>query len=244
MMDMRRRLMMTMGGLPPKDTLENTSWADIAKVAKAGKAAEYWAVGDTKTITFTNAVLGSASIVAVIMDFNYDDLADGSGKAPITFGTVGLFNTTAVMNSTQTNVGGWDSCLMRTSTMSTVLTGLESAIGTGIIKPVSKRTSAGNRGSTIITDTDSVWLMSEYELFGTNSYSLAGEKPTDISRCYACFTDNASRIKKIGISANQYWLRSPSTASSASFVACRVSGTVYDSALSTDSYGVAIGFCV
>lgn len=38
-------------GLPVKDTLENSSWSDIRTVSDLGMAQEYWALGDTKTIT-------------------------------------------------------------------------------------------------------------------------------------------------------------------------------------------------
>lgn len=37
-------------GLPPYDTLENTSWSEIRTVSDLGMAEEYWAVGDEKTV--------------------------------------------------------------------------------------------------------------------------------------------------------------------------------------------------
>lgn len=244
MMNHRRRMLMNMASaLPPKDTLQNTSWADIAKVAAAGKAAEYWAVGNTKTITFGAAVLGSTTITVKIMGFEYDDLADGSGKAPISFGMVDNFATPQPMNASNTNAGGWGSCALRTTLINTVLPALKGVIGTDVIKPVTKRTSAGSQSTTINTSTDEIWLLSEYEIFGATTYSVAGEKPTDKSICYPAFTDAASRIKKRGASAARWWERSPN-ASGSTFCYVTASGGTASTFGASNSYGVAVGFCV
>lgn len=230
--------------LPPKDTLENTSWANIALVAEAGKAAEYWSVGDTKTITFGSAVLGSTSIVVKIMGFEYDDLADGSGKAKISFGMADSFATTQKMNGSDTTAGGWTSCALRTTIINTLLPAFTAAIGANIIKPVTKRTSAGSKSTTINTSTDSLWLLSEYEVFGATTYSVAGEKPTDKSICYPIFTSAASRIKKVGSSAVYWWERSPYASSSAIFGGVNSSGSAGGGQAAQYSFGVALGFCV
>lgn len=52
--------------------LQNNSWMDISNASKEGVAAEWWNVGDTKD-GYT------------IIGLDHDDLADGSGKAGITF---------------------------------------------------------------------------------------------------------------------------------------------------------------
>lgn len=233
----------TVAPLPAPDTLQNMSWADINAIAAAGQAAAYWSVGDTKTITFESAVLGSTSIVVKIMGFEYDDLADGSGKAKISFGMADCFATTQKMNSSNTNAGGWTSCALRTTIINTILPAFITAIGANIIKPVTKRTSAGSKTTAINTSTDSLWLLSEYEVFGATTHSVAGEKPADKSICYPIFTSAASRIKNVGSSA-AYWLeRSPYASNSTDFCGVNSSGSAsYASAGS--SKWVALGFCV
>lgn len=37
-------------GLPPRDTLENTTWSEIRVVSDLGMAEEYWSLGDEKTV--------------------------------------------------------------------------------------------------------------------------------------------------------------------------------------------------
>jgi len=63
-------------------TLETASWEEINQIAQSGKASEYFYVGETKKMTLTTGEV----ITFVILGFDHDDLADGSGKAKITFG--------------------------------------------------------------------------------------------------------------------------------------------------------------
>ena len=238
-MMMRRRMMIQ----PIGTTLNAATWEQINAISLAGKAQDYWSVGDTKTITFGSAVLGSTSIVVQIMGFEYDDLADGSGKAKISFGMANCFVTGQSLNSSDTNAGGWTSCALRTTIINTILPAFVAAIGANIIKPVTKRTSAGSQSTAINASTDSLWLLSEYEVFGATTYSVAGEKPADKSICYPIFTNAASRIKNVGSSAAYWWERSPFAGTSTAFCAVNSSGSAGNGSAST-SYGVALGFCV
>ncbi|MBQ8691956.1 MAG: hypothetical protein IJ520_02320, partial [Synergistaceae bacterium] len=56
-------------------TLENTDWQTIKTIGAAGTGANYWDVGDTKTITLNGTVgtlaLNSFSCKVFILDFNY-----------------------------------------------------------------------------------------------------------------------------------------------------------------------------
>lgn len=226
--------------LPAKNTLQNTSWADIATVAAAGRASEYWAVGDTKTIAFGSAVFGSTTITVKILDFYYDDLADGNGKAAISFGMVDCFANTRAMNSSNTNAGGWSGSAMRSALISTVLPALQSAIGAGVIKAVAKRTTAGDKSTSIVTSSDSVWLMSQYEVSGAGY----DEKPVDKSAGYAAFTNNASRIKKVGSSAAIWWGRGPYVGGQAQFYIVTEAGAATSVIGAQTAQGVSVGFCV
>ena len=237
MMNHRRRMLMNMASaLPPKDTLQNTSWANIALVAAAGRASEYWSVGDQKTVALTSTVLGSASIVVEILGFNHDNLTAG-GKAAITFGMVDCFTTTQAMNSSNTNAGGWGSCALRTTIRGTVYNGLPADLK-AVIKEVNKLTSAGSQSSTINTTADTLFLFSEIEIFGNTMNSFSGEGVQ-----YSRFATAASRIKKVNGSASKWWGRSPISSLSAYFCGVDSSGTTYAS-LASDANGVALGFCV
>ena len=145
--------------------LADATWEQINQVSQAGTASNYWAVGDEKTFTLSTG----EAVTVQILGFNHDDLADGSGKAGITFGMKNLLTTGYPTNSSNTNVGGWDSSYARTSIMPTFLGQLPSDLQ-NVIKEVNKKTSQGNRSSLIITSVDKLFLLSHIELMGTNKY--------------------------------------------------------------------------
>ena len=220
-------------------TFATATWAQIEAISKSGKAASAFKVGDEKTITLTTG----EEVTLVILDFNHDNLTAG-GKAGITLGMKNLLATKYPMNSSNTNAGGWTSSAMRTSTMQTLLGQLPDEVK-AVIKPVNKLTSAGEQSTTINTTSDSLFLLSEIEVFETRSYSVAGEGTQ-----YAYYRDIANtaakRIKKLSNgtgSANSWRLRSPSASNSTYF--CSVDGNGYADYLGASiSNGVAFGFCV
>jgi len=220
-------------------TFATATWAQIEAISKSGKAASAFKVGDEKTITLTTG----EEVTLVILDFNHDNLTAG-GKAGITLGMKNLLATKYPMNSSNTNAGGWTSSAMRTSTMQTLLGQLPDEVK-AVIKPVNKLTSAGEQSTTINTTSDSLFLLSEIEVFETRSYSVAGEGTQ-----YAYYRDIANtaakRIKKLSNgtgSASGWWVRSPRASSSTSFCVVGLNGGA-GSSLASYSFGVAFGFCV
>ena len=215
-------------------TLEEMSWGDIKAVADAGLAESYFNIGDKKTMTF-----GSTSYITVISDFNHDDKADDTGKAPISMLLKNCLSSNAAMNSSNTNSGGWGSCNRRGALQSTTFNTLPEELR-NVICPVKKKTSAGNQSTTINTTTDTLFLLSEVEVFGSTTYSVAGEGSQ-----YPIFTDNASRVKKLGDtgSATIWWLRSPYASSSTGFCYVSTDGSASLNGASS-SFGLCFGFCI
>lgn len=221
-------------------TLEECSWNEIAEVSQIGKAETAFKVGDEKTIALSTG----EQVTLVILGFNHDDKASGGGKAGITFGMKNLLATKYPMNSSSNNTGGWDRSVMRTSTMKTLLGQLPADLQAAI-KPVTKKTSAGLQDTTINSTTDSLFLLSEIEVFGSATYSVSGEGTQYDYYKNIANTDTA-RIKKLSNgsgSANGWWLRSPYESNSAGFCCVYAVGNVYNY-YAGDSAGVAFGFCV
>ena len=77
--------------------LANNTWAQIDEACSLGIAESFWEVGDEKSFTINNE-----PHTAVILDFNHDDLSDGSGKAAITFGMKGVYGS-YIWNSDKIN---------------------------------------------------------------------------------------------------------------------------------------------
>ena len=180
-----------------------------------------------------------------IIGFNHDALttataygaSTATGKAGITLQMHDIFATTYPMNSSNTNSGGWGSSVMRSTTMGT-MKGYLPSTWQSVIKPVNKKTSAGNKSTTINTSSDSCFLLSEVEIFGTTTYSVSGEGTQ-----YAYYKAGNSTIKNKSGSANFWWERSPLSSYSTAFCYVYSNGTA-SSSYASYSIGVAFGFCV
>lgn len=169
--------------LPAKKSLEASTWAEISEISKMGLASQYWSIGDTKSISF-NGVTYLVQIIGFDHDTPTNTSAYGRSKAGITFqfgigGTInnngGVYNAAEYpMNNTATNVGGWNSSVMRTETMNTMRNYLPSALRS-VLVAVNKKTSAGNKSTTINTTSDELFLLSAIEVFGTSSRAASGE---------------------------------------------------------------------
>ncbi len=69
-------------------TFSTMSWDEISNLSASGEASTYLNVGDEKTITATIEGV-KQELTFVILGFNHDDLADGTGKAGISIGLKG-----------------------------------------------------------------------------------------------------------------------------------------------------------
>ncbi len=104
-------------------TLEETPWATIAEYAENGTIADHFKIGDVKnlTITYRNYTSsGTSSYTDItftfkmeIVDFEHDDLSDGSGKAGVTFvsknTTYENFNYFSKWTGSSVGMTTWDS---------------------------------------------------------------------------------------------------------------------------------------
>ena len=220
--------------------LHALSWSQISYVSKNGLASTLFHIGDEKTLT-----VNGVSYTAVIIGFDHDTPVNtatyGRDKAGITWQLKNCLNTTYSMNSSDTNSGGWKSCAMRTSTMATLLGQLASDLKNAIVK-VKKLSSAGDLSTAINTTEDSLFLLSEVEIFGSTTNSKSGEGSQ-----YAYYKAGNSKVKKVNGFNNGWWERSPYGSDSISFCYVnRTGGAFYFSASATDSggEGVSFGFCV
>ena len=78
-------------------TLADNTWEEIDQACTLGLAESLWEIGDEKTFNSIISITGSdqsVTITGVIIDFNHDNLADGTGKATITFCNKNAFYST------------------------------------------------------------------------------------------------------------------------------------------------------
>lgn len=225
-------------------TLEETSWADIARVSALGTASDYWAVGDTKTFDLSN---GETMQVA-IADFNHDNKTDGTGKAGITFVTTHRWYQNNRMHSSATTTAniGWDKCEMRLTRMPAFLALFPNDLQ-GVIKTVNKPTAMGYGQQTIVNSEDKLWLLSEKEWNGSTTFSYANEGVH-----YPYFTGKglAGTLGYGSSTACDNWTRSPSKSDRTRYVLSTYQNAIgnYGATATVDNRSVPIscilGFCI
>lgn len=212
------------------NTFANNDWSAIIAACQSGSVPSTWAVGNSKTMT-----INGTSYQIDIIGKNHDTYTAG-GTAPLTFQMHDCYADTKRMNSSNTNSGGYDSTEMHTTTLPAILALMPSEVQAGI-KQVNKLASAGSQSATIETIACKLFLLSEIEIFGSTTYSKAGEGSQ-----YAYYSAGNSKVKNRSGSAATWWERSPTGSNSIGFCFVTSVGTAGTTGASP-SFGVAFGFC-
>ena len=222
--------------------------------------------------TVGNLTLSNFTTYAFIIGFNHNSSVEGSGRIHFQLGKTALSGGTDIalcdssymssvsatgyfsMNSSRTNSGGWASSQMRTNICGTSLSSYSGTIIAvipaalrAVLKSVTKYTdNTGNStlASAVTATTDYIFLLSEYEVFGSISSGNTNEKSKQAQ--YAYYSAGNSKIKyqhsATGTDA-YWWLRSPYSGKSTRFVFVYNDGTV-GYGVASFSGGFAPGFCV
>ena len=221
--------------------------AEFYGIITSGLAKNYFTVGDKIKIVPETNVFVDSEIILQLYGFNHFKLTGSTDFASCVFGMKGVMNATHTMNSSNTNVGGWDTCGMRTWLNNTIFKALPIQ-WQSMIKAVDVLTSIGNTSATIKTSSDRLFLFSQAEV-GFNKTEVPYKNEVDAGAeqvSFALFTDNNSRIKKTYNgegSASSWWLRSPLASSSSYFCFVGNTGNSYGNHAGS-SIGVAFGFCI
>ena len=218
---------------PYNPVFSENEWAAIIEACHANEVPDEWVADGT---CYKDMEIGGTPYRIDIIGKNHDDLADGTGKAPLTFQLHDCYDETKQMNSSNTNVGGWTNCAMRSTHLPAILALMPAEVKAAI-REVQKKSSAGNKSSSIQTTNDKLFLLSEIEIFGSTTYSFAGEGTQ-----YAYYQAGNSKVKNRSGSADRWWERSPYFNNSASFC-CVDSGGGANWYSASASAGVAFAFC-
>ena len=213
-----------------KDNFADNEWSEIIAACQSGNVPASWVVGNYKNMTIN----GKAYRIDIIGK-NHDTYAAG-GTAPLTFQMHDCYTETKQMNSSNTNSGGWQNSAMRTTHLPAILNMMPAEVKAAI-RDVQKKSSAGNQSSSIQTTNDKLFLLSEIEIFGSTTYSFAGE-----GKQYAYYQAGNSKVKNLSGSADGWWERSPYSSGSTAFCGVNSNGCA-DAYYASRSSGVAFGFC-
>lgn len=242
-------------GVPAPKAFSEYSWDELSQIARMISAAaddaaglevarEYGIVGAdgaiadcVRPIELTDGHVVTCRVVGA----RADELADGSGKAGLTFMTSPL--SRRGMNDEDTNLGGWESSRLRAWLAADSLALLPQELSSGVVE-VSKTTN--NTGSVkggdfdVLTSTaDKLWAFSASEVYGDVTWFAQeyGDKPIantgyvdfapyDRLLCsegaqYAYFAEQGVRDRAsfsalegaVGSMGGNWWLRTPYPAS-------------------------------
>lgn len=254
--------------------LNNNDWATIRAVSDAGLAANYWNVGDRKGVVLNGQVgnlsFNNETYYCYIIGFDHNASLEGNNYIHFQFGFSALsggkhiaftdsrYNTFVTsgswfnMNNSDSNSGGWSASSMRNNIMPAFKNSMPSELQ-NVIKPVIKYTDNVGKKSTssssVTSTTESVFLLSEYEIFGLNFAANTNE--VSRQKRYSYYSSGNSilryRADRVEGSYDAYWWqRTPNRNSKTGF--CCVNPLSGKDAMGTQgasrSRGIAPAFCV
>ena len=210
--------------------IEIVSWASgtdaqIAAMVEAAdkgqiKLSDYWKPGDKRTVGLSSmGTIGgisethaAQSVVFELSDPGHFELENGK-RCSFVVNQVDCLDEAGVMNTSNTNSGGWDGCPRRNWCNTTYRNAVPAAL-----RPIFKRFktyAANGSGSTYVESLDYFALPCEREVFGSNTYANASTE----SRCSQLeyYKTSSKRIKRRNGSAGYWWERSAYSGSSNSF---------------------------
>ena len=250
-------------------TLNDNSWDIISEISASGEASNYWNVGDVKTIIINgqvgNTTFSNLSIDAYILGINHNASVEGNNRIHFCIGkisnkTVGLIDSqyeqypmtssgyfSMSYGSSNTNVGGWNGCYMR----STIMPAIKDALPTdlqNVLKTVTKftdNTGDGSDSSSNVTATiETICLEAEFEVHGTRKYANSAEQ--NKQQQYDYYKNGNSKIRYKYNNTNSavwWWNRSPYSGGAGGFCLVATGGSATAS-YSRICYAVAPCFYV
>lgn len=257
-------------GLPPKGkALNDYTWEEIRLISDAGLASEYFSVGDRKAVTL-NGTVGSLTFsnetyYCCIIGIDHNAAIEGSNRIHFQFGYSAASGGVSLafvdsgynsqktsgawfnMNNANRDAGGWKNSLMKKVICPAFKSAMPSDLQ-AVLKATTKysdnRGGGSNTSSDVTATSEEVFLLAEFEVFGTRSYANSAEKNYQAQYAYYSAGESKRRYchSATGSTAS-WWLRSVGGGSPGFFGCVSTLGRAGGSNASTSS-GFAPAFCV
>ena len=228
----------------PEDSMAY-SLGEFYAICHSGQASTYLSIGALVKMIPDTSLVSDPYLEFRLHSFGHYELAAG-GMSHADFYMVGVLPGRQ-MNTTNTNLGGWDGSLMREWLNESLYPALPS-VWQAIITSSITLASAGNKSSDIVRSTDYLRMPSRAELgwdvTGTPYLQEISVNAHEIT--FSCYTDNNSRIKTIYTgTAIIWWTRSPNVGNVNQFWSVSEGGgSTWSGDTSNHSRGVCVGFSV
>ena len=251
------------GDIKISKVLDESSWSGIKLVSSLGIGESLWAVGDCKQITMNGKVSDGLTLTnytawVFIIGFNHNAEREGNGivfqgfkvkdkGTDVCLVDSGYDNqktsgTWFNMNNSVSSAGGWQSSLMRTAVMPLIKAAFPSDLQ-AVIKPSTIFTTQGSGQGACTATEDDVFLLAEFEVFGSRTYASTQEPNYLKQYSYYSSGNSKQKFKHSAKSRASWWERSPTSDYSGYFCLVYTSGTasIYDA---NYSFGVSPCFKV
>lgn len=254
----------------PSNILNDNDWAIIRRISDTGTGANYWAVGDTKSITI-NGKIGNTdvnqTINAFIIGFDHNAEKEGTNRIHFLIGKSGNNMCGMTDSNYDTSVSGsgwcsmqtvgdswgWNNNYMRKTLLGNTNTPLTPAENTFLAAlPADLRAamksctkySFDNDAGAVTATTDYLFLLAEFEVFGVLTHAY---EENNSQAQYDYFKAGNSKVAgswENPATAVSWWLRSIDMEhSTGAYCVVYTSGEA-DYCLAHSSLGVLPGFCV
>ena len=234
-------------------TLAENSPKAIQYAAQAGIASTLWNVG-AKTANISigsfSGIAATTNVAAFIIGFDHNSSKEGTNRIHFQFGKIGTkdvaFYALAISNGNK-NSGGWNSSNMRTTHCPAFKSALPSAWQNAIAATTKYTDNTGGGSDTasyVTATTDDIFLLAEYEVFGSRSEANSAEQ--NYQAQYQYYINGNSKIKYRHNATSSdccWWLRSPNADSSGGFCNVDTNGRAWSDPISL-SFGFAPGFSI
>ena len=253
------------GDIKISKVLDESSWSGIKLVSWLGIGESLWAVGDYKQITMNGKVSDGLTLTnytawVFIIGFNHNAEREGNGIAfqgfkatkngtPVCLVDSGYMSSKTSgtwfnMNNENTNAGGWEASLMRKNVMPLIKAAFPSDLR-AVIKPSTIFTTQGNGDGACTETEDEVFLLAEYEVFGTRTWASTQEQ--NYLKQYAYYSAGNSKVMyqhNATSTAAYLYERSPHAGNSDYFCIVNASGGAINASFASYSNGVSPCFKV
>ena len=256
-----------------QEVLDDNSWEMIKRVADADEGANWWSVGDTKSIVLNGKIgilqANTMAIDVFILGFNHNASREGQHLIHFAIGKISgkqvalcdsqyndyTSSTCFHMNSSDDNGGGWNQSYMRKTILgnsgspssppaNSLLAALPADLR-AVMQSVSKYTdNTGNSNSSgaVTVTVDFLFLLAEFELYGSRTYANQYERNSQQQYDYFK-AGNPKTFGKHNATGTVVWAwsRSPNYNNN-NFVIFNTDGTANNNN-ANNSGGLFAGFC-
>lgn len=190
--------------------LENNSWEVIRTVCEAGKAEDFWALGDTKIVTGTDELDRTVRI---------DDMS-GLYEKHVVFSFLNRTETSETWASNNANSYANSNVKTAIDEGGSIFSVFVDSDLAAQLTDTTVKVAAGGNDGTLVSVTGKMFLPAEREIFGSRMISRQDEWDALTQYAYYSTVDTsaAARLRyKVSTptSAGGWWLRSPYSGTSA-----------------------------